>query len=93
MVKKSDENRVDGEQHKYIIVKLNYDSKLILPIADGMEFIKIWASGLQLKEPYNKPATIEPVDADFTLRFLSEKALNIMKTSMMLDPEQEDSDV
>jgi len=92
MIKKNDGNQAVGDQLKYIIVKVDYDTKLILPIADGMEFIRIWATGLQFKEPYNKPSTITPVDQDFTMKFLSEKGLNIIRATQILESEKGDND-
>lgn len=82
------EDKVYDTQLSYIIVKIDYDTKLILPMDKGLEFIKIWASGTQLKEPYNKPPEFSEVTTNFDLRFISLKTLKMMKMTAILEPNQ-----
>lgn len=81
-----EDKQVDTNQLTYIIIKINYETKLILPIEKGLEFVKTWASAIQLKEPYNKPAEYAAVNAEFNLQFISAKNLAARKVAVMLEP-------
>ena len=90
MVTKSKTNQVAGEQPSLIILSVDYETKLILPIVDGLELIRIWSTGTEMKEDYNKPTQFSNVDKEFKLKFISENQYKQMKVAAMLDPKEEE---
>ena len=90
MVTKSKTNQVAGEQPSLIILSVDYETKLILPIIDGLELIRIWSTATEMKESYNKPQTFNNVDKEFKLKFISENQYKQMKVAAMLDPKEEE---
>jgi hypothetical protein len=86
---KSDLNQVVVQPPAYIIVTMSYSSKLILPIETGLEFIKTWASGIELDEHgygEDKKITLKKVERDMTISFLTEEKFKEMKMMMYVDP-------
>ena len=90
MVTKSKTNQIAGEQPSLIILSVDYETKIILPIIDGLELIRIWSSAIECKEPYNKPHTFNNVDKEFKLKFITESQYKQMKVAAMLDPKEEE---
>lgn len=89
MVTKTKVNQIDGEQPSLIILAVDYDTKLIMPIVEGLEFIRMWSTSVELKEPYNKAPQFKRVDKEFKMKFISEKQLKEMKVAAMLEPKEE----
>ena len=92
MVAKSKVNQNAGEHPSLIILQADYETKLILPIEDGLEFIRLWSTALEMKEPYNKPMKFSNVDKEFKFKFISEKQLKQMKVAAMLEPKEAEED-
>ena len=90
MTTKSKANPVAGEQPSLIILSVDYETKLILPIVDGLELIRIWSTATEMKEAYKKPILFTNVDKEFKLRFISENQYKQMKIAAMLDPTEDD---
>jgi hypothetical protein len=85
-------NEVDDALPTLIILKVDYDSKLIMPVEDALEFVRIWSMATELKEPYQKPKTFKKPDKEFNLKFISKKDLNEMKVAAMLETPKEDNE-
>ena len=90
MVVKKKQNQTDTHQPTHIIVNVDYDTKLIIPIEKGLEFINIWATSRELKEPYNEPKKIQPVEKDFNIRFVSEQYIKELIVKAMIEPDNGD---
>ena len=90
MVVKKETNQVDSEQPTHIILTVDYETKLIIPIEKGLEFIHIWATARELREPYAKPKTIQPVEKDFSMRFVSDRQIKKMIVENMLESTNDD---
>ena len=74
----------------YIVIKIDYDNKLIMPVEDGMEFMRCWAGATQMKTPYDKPVELTEADKDFEIKFLSEQAFKELHVSAMIGSAPED---
>lgn len=85
MAVKKETNQTDGCQPTHIILSVDYETKLIIPIEKGLEFIHIWATARELKEPYNKPKIIQAVEKDFQLRFVTDHQIRKMEVENMLE--------
>jgi hypothetical protein len=84
---KTKENQVVGEQLTHIILSTDYNTNLILPTKDGLEFIRLWTTGLEHSTSYNKPPKFGPVDKEFKLKFISEQEIKRMQITAMLEAE------
>ena len=87
---KTKANQNDTDQPSHIIIGVDYETKLIMPMEEGLEFIRIWATARELKEPYNKPKKIQAVEKDFQMRFVSERQIKQMIVEGMLDTDNGD---
>jgi len=85
MPQKSD-SQTGFHQSDLIVIKLSYDRKLILPIADGFEILKLMATGIEIKEEYNKPPRIVSKRDDFTVSFMTQQKLKEIMLEGTLDP-------
>ena len=68
----------------YIIIKIDWDNKLIMPIEDGLNFIRSWASATTLNTR-NDPPTISEESKDFQIQFLTEQGFKELKMAAILD--------
>lgn len=90
MVVKKKQNQTDIHQPTHIILSVDYETKLIIPIEKGLEFINTWATARELKEDYNKPKKIQPVDKDFNIKFVSEQYIKELIVEAMIEPDNGD---
>lgn len=81
-------NQLAIEQADYIVLKIDYNSKIILPFIEGMEYLRIQSMGILIKEEYNKPMKLLKEEADIQIKFMSATALKEMMLSSRLDPEE-----
>jgi hypothetical protein len=86
---KKNQSQVDGEQPSFIIMSIDYETKLILPIKKGLEFMHIWATAREIKESYNKPKKIQGVVKEFNIRFVTGREIKQMIVESMIEPNQE----
>lgn len=89
MVVKKNTDQVDGEQPTHIILNIDYETKLIIPIEKGLEFMHIWATARELKEPYSKPKRIQATEKEFNVRFVTERQIKQMIVEAMIEPDKE----
>ena len=83
-MKNNDINQDVTEHLKYIIVKIDYNCKLIMPIEDGLNFIKFWACATEIKEKYNEPSIVRNPDKDFSVRFITEAQFKEIKMAAVI---------
>ena len=82
MTVKLDKNQ--GVNLDYIVIKVDWDSKLIMPIEAGLLFVKAWGQSMTMNTR-NTPPTIQPCSRDFEISFLSEDGYKELLMSSVLD--------
>ena len=69
----------------FLMIRINYDMKFVLPYKDGIAFLSAFANAEQLKEPYDKNHRIVPFDPDsFTTQILSRQQYERYKIAALL---------
>lgn len=92
MVKNSSTFKVAGEPPAFIIITINYDSKLILPIEDGLQLVKLWGNATEIRtKGYgdDKVETLHPVEKEFAISFMTAQQLKEMQVAGMLENKDE----
>lgn len=70
----------------FIIVKLDYSRKLILPIEEGVALICAYGKAIQIKSEYNKPDCLAPLEP-LEISFMAQEELNGMILMRAVDPD------
>jgi hypothetical protein len=76
---------IDTIKPAYIVIKIDYQTKLILPFRDGMTFLEIWSMGIEVVSEFNKPDVTRKAKKELTISFMSETEFKQMKMSSILD--------
>lgn len=85
--------RETKQPNNYMMVRLDYDTKLVLPYDEGMEFMKSISKAEQIKETYGKPVVIQPIARDtLTITFLSRQEYERIKVAALLNISVSDLD-
>ena len=78
------------ETPAYIVIEIDYDNKLIMPVEKGMAFMETWANSLNLKIRYEEPPQLVPVKKEFKVTFMSEEKLKEVKMAAVIGSSAED---
>lgn len=92
-MKNNELNQGVTEAPKYILIKIEWDSKLLMPIEEGLAFIATWARATELKShgfAIGDKITIRPVDKDFQINFITEAKFKEMKLQAEMDKNGEE---
>lgn len=75
----------------YLLIKLDYNRKLILPYKEGITFIGTLEKAEQLVEEYSKPSRIIPLDSNaLEVTILSQEMYERIKIAALLNIRVED---
>jgi hypothetical protein len=73
-------NQDDPELCSFILLEFPYRSKLILPIADALEIVKMISRATQLESDYGEDPTLATMnDYKLELKFMSRVDINSIK--------------
>lgn len=87
----NDNNQGVTETPSYIIVKVDHESKLIMPYKDGMEFLRIWSGSTEIFQRYSSdPIKFRPVSKEFEIKFITETAFKEMQMAAVIGATPED---
>jgi|TARA_R110000744_G_scaffold204690_3_gene323506 hypothetical protein len=67
---KADEPEVTIEKNM-MVLKFAYDMEFVLPVTDATNILKALESAYKYNAPYNKEATIEPIETNVDSRIIS----------------------
>lgn len=68
----------------YIIITIEWRVKLIMPVVEGLAFVKAWGEGIKLDESGDVPK-LSDWDKQFDIVFLSQAKLNEMKMASVIE--------
>ena len=80
-----DLNQIIIERPAYVVIEMDYKTKLILPFETGFEFIKTWASGIEILNEYNKPEVLQKTQKKITISFMTEIEFKALKLTSLLE--------
>lgn len=90
---KSELNQV-VEQPKYILINLTWESYLLLPIKEGMEYIRLQSIGTKiegnLRPDRNKALRFSANDSDVTIRYISEEQFKRWRLEALAEKDLEE---
>ena len=66
-------------------IQIDYERRLILPLEEGLNFMRSVASGEVLKEGYQKGKQIIPTDSSITLSLISTQEVREIKMEQVLE--------
>ena len=90
-MKNNDNNQGVTETPSYIIVTIDHESKLIMPYADGMNFMRIWSGSTEIFQRYSSDtAKFRTVNKKFEIRFISEETFKEMQMAAVIGTQPED---
>jgi hypothetical protein len=73
-------NQSDPELCEFILLEMPYRCKLILPIEEAIQIVKMMSRAEQVHSEYDKPDLIKPMsDFKFELKFMSQVDINTLK--------------
>lgn len=75
----------------YIIIRIDWDNKLIMPVEDGLNFIRSWASATTLNTR-DDPPTISEKSKDFQIEFMTEQGFKEIQMASVLDNAPQDKE-
>lgn len=91
---KVDLNQVVIEQPTYIVISMGWRDNLILPIIEGLEYLKVGASGIRIEGDLNperdKPLKLYEGGKEQKIFFMTETQLKKIKMEMLVDPHESD---
>ena len=85
-----------GSFADYILIQLSYSNKIILPINQGLEFLKILSGAYRFETPdssYDPIKTFnkfEPYEINFQVQFMTEKQVNKARMAGCLEVPDDD---
>jgi len=75
----------DKPKGNMMLIKMDYHSTLVLPYQDGLTFMGALANAEMLEEPWDKVASILPLDrSKIEVRLLSRQEYEDFKVAMLL---------
>lgn len=90
MTPKSDTGSASYAKAEFMLIKLSYDCKLLLPIDEGNQLLAAYSKARQWEEPYQKPITIKPSPPEISVRYITAAELAKIKFDDMLGVTDDD---
>jgi hypothetical protein len=84
MTPSSDTGRPSEQRAEFMLIKLGYDCKLLLPIEEGNQFLEAYSRARTWKEGYKEPTIIQPSPPEITVRYITDAELAKVKFDNML---------
>jgi hypothetical protein len=71
----NESNKVLDQLARYILIEISYDMKLLLPIEEGNEFLRLYSQARTWKEKYQEPISIEPMPPEIKIRYITQREI------------------
>ena len=86
------DTRVTDQICDFIVVRISYNEKLILPIEAGNRFLEIYSQAKTLKEEYQKPPKILPCPPEITIEYVTRQRIAdwVMNAALGIDDKDDD---
>ena len=81
---KSDTGLPSDQRAEFMVIKISYDCKLLLPIEEGNVFLAAYSRSRQWKDGYKEPTSILPSPPEITVRYVTNAELAKVKFDDML---------
>lgn len=71
----------------YVIITINYNTKILFRVAQGLEFLQMLAAGTPLESKYGaEPKIVDKITEEITVQFVGEDTVRMMKMDQVIDP-------
>ena len=72
---KSDTGRPSDQRAEFMLIKVSYDCKLLLPIKEGNDFLAAYSLARTWKESYKEDTEILPSPPEVTIRYVTQREI------------------